>query len=64
MRVGKWVLVHPRQVTDATLASVAQQCGSSEPTVIRFCRRIGLGGFRDLTLRLTEAQAALRLRAP
>ena len=55
MHVGKWVLAHPRQVADATLASVAQQCGSSEPTVIRFCRRIGLDGFRDLTLRLTEA---------
>lgn len=54
-RVAQWVLAHPRQVADATLASVARHCGSSEPTVIRFCRRIGLDGFRDLTLRLTEA---------
>lgn len=55
MQVATWVLAHPRQTADATLATVAQQCGSSEPTVIRFCRRLGLDGFRALTLRLTEA---------
>ena len=27
----------------------------SEPTVIRFCRRVGLGGFRELSIRLTES---------
>ena len=54
-RVAQWVLKHPKQATNATLAEVAKQCGTSEPTVIRFCRRIGLGGFRELALRLTEA---------
>ena len=54
-RVGQWLLAHPRQAAEATLAEVAGACGTSEPTVIRFCRRLGLGGFRELTLRLTEA---------
>lgn len=54
-RVGSWVLDHPRQTAGSTLAVVAQESGVSEPTVIRFCRRVGLDGFRDLTLRLTEA---------
>ncbi len=54
-RVAGWVLAHPRRAADATLAEVAAACGASEPTVIRFCRRIGLDGFRDFTLRLTEA---------
>lgn len=53
-RVAHWVLAHPRQAADATLAEVATACGASQPSVIRFCRRIGLDGFRDLTLRLTE----------
>ena len=30
------------------------ECGTSEPTVIRFCRSIGLDGFREFTIRLTE----------
>jgi RpiR family carbohydrate utilization transcriptional regulator len=54
-RVAGWVLAHPRQAADATLAQVAQACGTSEPTVIRFCRSVGLSGFRELTIRLTEA---------
>jgi RpiR family carbohydrate utilization transcriptional regulator len=54
-RVADWVLAHPRQAADATLAKVARSCGASEPTVIRFCRSIGLAGFRELTIRLTEA---------
>ncbi len=54
-RVAEWVLAHPRQATESTVASVAKACGTSEPTVIRFCRRMGLSGFRELTLRLTEA---------
>jgi len=54
-RVANWVLAHPRQAADATLAEVASECGASEPTVIRFCRSVGLSGFRELTIRLTEA---------
>ncbi len=54
-RVARWVLAHPRQAASATLAAVAKECGTSEPTVIRFCRRIGLAGFRELALRLTES---------
>jgi RpiR family carbohydrate utilization transcriptional regulator len=53
-RVARWVLEHPRKAARATLAEVAKQCGTSEPTVIRFCRHVGLGGFRDFTIRLTE----------
>jgi len=53
-RVARWVLDHPKQAARATLAEVARQCGTSEPTVIRFCRHVGLGGFRDFTIRLTE----------
>ena len=54
-RVADWILAHPRQAADATLAEVAEACGASEPTVIRFCRSVGLSGFRELTIRLTEA---------
>lgn len=54
-RVALWLLEHPKQAANATLAQVSQQCGSSEPTVIRFCRHAGLSGFRELAIRLTEA---------
>lgn len=54
-QVAEWVLAHPRQVTEATVAEVARESATSEPSVIRFCRRLGLSGFRELTIRLTEA---------
>ena len=54
-RVAEWVLSHPRQAAHATLATVARECGTSEPTVIRFCRHMGLAGFRELAIRLAEA---------
>ncbi|MGI9236156.1 MAG: SIS domain-containing protein [Woeseiaceae bacterium] len=54
-RVGQWVVEHPREATSITLARLAAECQTSEPTVIRFCRRVGLGGYRELAIRLTEA---------
>jgi len=54
-RVASWVLEHPKQATNATLAHIASECGTSEPTVLRFCRRMGLGGFRELGVRLAES---------
>ena len=54
-RVARWVLAHPRQAAHSKLAAVAAASETSEPTVIRFCRHIGLDGFRQFTIRLTEA---------
>jgi RpiR family carbohydrate utilization transcriptional regulator len=56
-QVAHWVLEHPKQAANATLAEVADACGTSEPTVIRFCRSVGLSGFREFTRRLTEAMS-------
>lgn len=57
-RVAQWVLEHPKEATDATLAHIAGECQTSEPTVLRFCRRVGLGGFRELGIRLAESLGA------
>lgn len=54
-RVGQWILMHPKEAASTTLARLATECQTSEPTVVRFCRHVGLGGFRELTIRLTEA---------
>jgi RpiR family carbohydrate utilization transcriptional regulator len=54
-RVGQWILDHPREAAGITLARLAGECQTSEPTVVRFCRHVGLRGFRELAIRLTEA---------
>ena len=53
--VAEWVLAHPKEAAGATLAHIAGECQTSEPTVVRFCRHVGLSGFRELGIRLTEA---------
>lgn len=55
MKVAEWIVAHPKEAAGATMAQVAEACSTSEPTVIRFCRRIGLKGFRELGIRLTES---------
>lgn len=57
-RVAAWILEHPKEATNATLAHIANECETSEPTVLRFCRRLGLGGFRELGIRLAESLSA------
>jgi len=54
-QVAEWIVANPKEAVGATLAHVADACGTSEPTVIRFCRRVGLQGFRELGIRLTES---------
>jgi len=53
-RVARWILKHPKKASRGTLAEIARDCGVSEPTVIRFCRHVGTGGFREFAMRLTE----------
>ena len=54
-RVAEWVLAHPRQTIEGSVRDVAAAAGTSEPSVIRFCRSVGLSGFRELKIRLTES---------
>jgi RpiR family carbohydrate utilization transcriptional regulator len=54
-RIAEWIRENPRETVDASIGEVAASAGVSEPTVIRFCRRLGLSGFRDLKTRLAGA---------
>ncbi|MGB5581286.1 MAG: SIS domain-containing protein [Woeseia sp.] len=53
-QVGRWILAHPRQAVHAAVGEVAAAAETSQPTVIRFCRSIGMSGFRELKIRLAE----------
>ena len=53
--VGEWIIEHPRDATTATVGEIAAATGVSEPTVVRFCRSVGVKGFREFKLRLAEA---------
>jgi RpiR family carbohydrate utilization transcriptional regulator len=54
-RVGQWLTDHLRESASLTIADVARAADVSEPTVIRFCRSLNLGGFRDLRAEIISA---------
>lgn len=56
-RVADRVLRDPETVPRASLAELAEECGVSEPTVIRFCRSIGCDGFGDFKVRVAASVA-------
>ena len=58
LKVADHVLLDPAAVMHSSMADLAQSVGVSEPTIVRFCRAIGCGGFQDLKLKLAQSLAA------
>lgn len=63
-KVADFVLDHPAQVIDMTVAELAGQCRVSEATIIRFCKRCGCKGFHRLKLDLARETAVSNLPDP
>lgn len=57
-RLAEVVLESPEAAAHMTLAAFAQAAGVTQPTAIRFCRKLGCSGFSDF--RIAIAQAAAR----
>lgn len=54
-RVAHVVLTDPRESARLTISELARAAETSETTVLRFCRRLGLRGYPQLRLGLAEA---------
>lgn len=61
-RVAQQVLSDARATAAMTISELAVAARTSETTVLRFCRRIGLPGYPQLRLALAEEGASPRLR--
>jgi DNA-binding MurR/RpiR family transcriptional regulator len=59
-RVAEQVLANPRAAAALTISELAAAATTSETTVLRFCRRLGLRGYPQLRLRLAEEGAQPR----
>src|SRR5829696_6032967 len=56
-RVAQVVLDSPAAVAHRSITEVAELAGTSETTVTRFCKAIGVGGYPELRLALAAATA-------
>ncbi|HEX6967768.1 MAG TPA: MurR/RpiR family transcriptional regulator [Micromonosporaceae bacterium] len=62
-RVARLVVANPAAAARRTITDLATAAETSEATVIRFCRSIGLTGYPQLRIRLA-AEAARRVEPP
>jgi len=56
-KVARLVLEQPSSILDATVATLSERAGVSQPTVIRFCTAVGFSGFQEFKLRLAQSLA-------
>ncbi|KGN40664.1 MurR/RpiR family transcriptional regulator [Knoellia aerolata] len=59
-RVATKVLADARRASDLTITELAQAAATSETTVLRFCKRLGLKGYPQLRLALAAESAMPR----
>jgi DNA-binding MurR/RpiR family transcriptional regulator len=62
-RVAKVVLENPGTVAHRSITEVAEEAGTSETTVTRFCKAIGVGGYPELRIALAADTARSQARA-
>jgi RpiR family transcriptional regulator, carbohydrate utilization regulator len=53
-KVADYVKENLDVISSMTIGDLADHCGVSKPTVIRFCRSLGCDGFREFKLRLAQ----------
>ncbi len=53
-KVARVVLESPDQVSYRSISELADKAGTSEPTVLRFCRALGFRGYHDLKIQLAQ----------
>ncbi len=53
-KVARIVLESPDQVIYRSISELAENAGTSEPTVLRFCRALGFRGYHDLKIQLAQ----------
>ena len=52
--VKNFILKYPKRVLEMTTAEIAQETYTSSATVVRLCKRIGVGGFNKLKLLIAK----------
>lgn len=53
-KIGDYIVRNPKKGVDMTVGELAKECGVSEASVSRFCKRIELKGFHHLKISLAR----------
>lgn len=53
-KIADYVLEHHEEVVELSVQELAEKAGSSDASIIRFCRTLGTKGYQDFKLRLAR----------
>ena len=49
-KIARWMLEHEKELVDTPIKDIAINCGVSQPSVVRFCKKLGCNGIKDLKI--------------
>ncbi len=49
-RIADWIEENPGKIISLSIVELAELCGCSEATIVRFSKRLGLGGYQELKI--------------
>lgn len=50
--IADWIFENPGKIISLSIVELAELCGCSEATIVRFSKRLGLGGYQGLKISL------------
>lgn len=53
-KAADYVLKHPREVIYLSITGLAENCGVSDASVVRLCKRLGMQGYQELKVTLAQ----------
>lgn len=53
-RIAGWLCENPNEILALSIVELAEKCQCSEATIVRFAKRLGLGGYQDLKISLAQ----------
>lgn len=56
-KAADYLIAHQEDVINMSVSELSQNCDTSQATIIRFCKKIGCGGFHQLKLKLAGEQS-------
>lgn len=55
-KIADWLAANPGSLIPLSISELADRCGCSEATIVRFARRLGFGGYQELKISIAREE--------
>ncbi len=53
-KIADWLFENPNEILPLSIVDLADRCGCSEATIVRFAKRLGFSGYQELKISLAQ----------